>query len=88
LRSEVTFGPTGRIVCTVLVVAPALFGIFVSAVFFIFGVLWLFIVPLGLRDIWRAVRVPGAQPPIVIPPEPKPPGPGESIQERKLPRRW
>lgn len=88
LRSEVTFGPVGRVVCTVLLIAPVVFGIFVSAVFFVFGVLWLFIVPMGLRDIWRAVRVPGAPPPIVIPEEPKPPAPGESIQDREIPRRW
>ncbi|HWA67979.1 MAG TPA: hypothetical protein VG899_16565 [Mycobacteriales bacterium] len=88
LRSEITFGPAGRIVATVLVVAPALFGIFVSADFFIFGVLWLFIVPMALRDIWRRVKVPDAESPIVIPEEPKAPAPGESIQDRKPPARW
>jgi hypothetical protein len=88
LSSEVTFGPVGRVVCTVLLIAPVVFGIFVSAVFFIFGVLWLFIVPMGLRDIWRAVRVPGASPPIVLPPEVSPPAAGESIHDRKPPGRW
>ena len=88
LSSEVTFGPVGRVVLTVLILAPAIFGIFVSAVFFIFGVLWLFIVPIALRDIWRAVRVPGTGDPLDIPPEPTPPKPGESIQDRRLPHRW
>jgi hypothetical protein len=44
-------------------------------------VLWLFIVPMGLRDIWRAVRVPGASPPIVIAEQPHPPEPDEDHHE-------
>ena len=88
LRSEITFGPTGRIVCTVLLIVPVLFGIFYSVFFLIAAAIWLFIVPMALRDVWRAVRVPGAEPAIVIPPDPKPPAPGESIHDRKMPRRW
>jgi hypothetical protein len=88
LRSEVTFGPIGRIVCTILLIAPVLFGIFYSVFFLVAGFIWLFIVPLGLRGIWRAVRNPHAPPTLVLPPEPAPPGPGESLHDRRPPQRW
>jgi len=88
ISSEVTLGPVGRIVLTVVVLAPAIFGIFVSAVFFIFGVLWLFIVPMALRDIWRAVHIPGTGKPIDFPQDPTPPAPGESLHDRRPPQRW
>jgi hypothetical protein len=87
-RSEVTFGPIGRIVCTALLIAPILFALFYSVFFLIAAVIWLFVLPVALRDVWRAVKVRGTAEPIVMPPELEPPAPGESINDRKPPTRW
>lgn len=48
---------------------------------------WLVIVPLVMRDVWRKNRSHDDSP-IVLPPELKPPEPGESIHDRKAPPRW
>lgn len=56
--TAVSFGPTGRIVLTLLLLLPSLW-------FLLFGlagplgfVLWTFVVlPLALRDVWRRVGV-------------------------------
>ena len=56
-RSEITFGPLGRVVITVALLAPVWFGIFYSAFFLVFAALWaFFIIPLAYRDVWRKVR--------------------------------
>jgi hypothetical protein len=75
-------------VCTVLLITPVVFGLFFNVFFIVAAAIWLFILPIALRDVWRAVRTSDDPPPVVIPPEPKPPGPGESILDRKPPRRW
>jgi hypothetical protein len=60
----------------------------IFVVYFLFAIpLWIFIVPMVLRDVWRKTREP-KEPPIVIPPEPGELPPGESIFDRKPPSRW
>ena len=88
LRSEITYGPTGRVVWTVLILAPVIFVVFFSAVFLVAGVIWLFVVPIALRDVWRAVKDRRQPPPIIIPADPQPLRPGESIHDRDVPGRW
>ena len=53
-RSEITFGPVGRVVCTVLVLLPIPWLLF-SLFFGLLGALIYIIlfVPWALRDIWR-----------------------------------
>ncbi|HTY71151.1 MAG TPA: hypothetical protein VMI11_01865 [Actinomycetes bacterium] len=56
-HSEVTFGLTGRIVMTVLLLAPlGLFAFAIAAGFGIVGMgIWaVVVVPWGLRDIWKS----------------------------------
>jgi hypothetical protein len=55
-KSDVTFGPVGRVVCTLLVVAVGGWFLTVS----IFGLIgaalwWLVVTPWALRDLWRPV---------------------------------
>jgi hypothetical protein len=84
-RSEVTFGPIGRIIATAVVLVP----IFYSVFFLVAAVLWAFLIlPMATRDIWRRVRTDDVPPALVIPPEPGPLAPGESINDRVVPRRW
>ncbi|HEX3708162.1 MAG TPA: hypothetical protein VHV76_16160 [Mycobacteriales bacterium] len=95
-RSEVTFGPVGRLLWTLACGAIAVFPIWkaitagwIWVALYLGGIPLLFVLfPLAMRDIWRPVRDPSATPSIVLPPEPTPPAPGESIQERKAPHRW
>jgi hypothetical protein len=55
--SEVTFGPVGRVVVTVLLFAPVWFGIFYSVFFLVAAAIWLiWVLPLAYRDVWRRVR--------------------------------
>ncbi|MGI4894138.1 MAG: hypothetical protein ACRYF3_03375 [Janthinobacterium lividum] len=55
--SEVTFGPIGRIVCTLLLLVPVYPALSFSPVA---GISYLFVLlPWGLRDVWRRVRVNG-----------------------------
>jgi hypothetical protein len=87
--SEVAFGPVGRIVATLLVLIPILFAIFVNVFFLIAAAIWaFFVLPRAMRDIWRRTSTSPAQPPIIIPPEPGPIPPGESINDRTPPARW
>lgn len=88
LRSEVTFGPVGRVVWTIVLVAPILFALFYSVFFIVAAAIWAFILPMGLRDIWRKVKNPDYEEPIVLPPETPPLKDGESVHDRKMPRRW
>jgi len=56
-RSEVTFGPVGRVVVTILLLIPVWFGVFYSVFFLVAAAIWgLWIVPLAYRDVWRKVR--------------------------------
>jgi hypothetical protein len=88
-RSEVTFGPVGRLVATVVVMVPIVFAIFYSVFFIIAAAIWaLTLMPWALRDIWRRTYVGTAEPSIVLPPEPAPLTPGESILDRQPPARW
>lgn len=88
LKSEVTYGPVGRVVWTIILVAPVLFGIFYSIFFLVAGVIWAFIVPLAFRGLWQKVKNPEYEPPIVLPPETPPLKPGESLHDRRPPPRW
>ena len=60
VRSDVTFGPVGRIVVSLLMLVPLWWFIAYAGVFGIVGVpIWLVkVLPWGLRDIWRPVRLP------------------------------
>lgn len=59
-RSVVTFGPVGRVVATVLAVAPLWWLVFGAGVLGIVGAaMWLFFVlPRALADIWRPALLP------------------------------
>lgn len=93
-----SFGPVGRIVLTVLAVLPVwwLYGANVVSLAFHFQIgfffgafIWtIFVVPALLRDVWKRVPNHDAPAELVLPPEPKPLAPGESIQDRKGPSRW
>lgn len=58
-RSDVTFGPVGRVVASLLMLVPLWWFIKYAGVFGIVGVpIWLVkVLPWGLRDIWRPVKV-------------------------------
>jgi hypothetical protein len=56
-RSEVSFGPAGRVVVTILLFVPVWFGIFYSVFFLVAAAIWLFcVIPMAYRDVWRKVR--------------------------------
>jgi hypothetical protein len=61
-RSAVTFGPVGRIVLTVVLLAIPAFLLWVSLAWILFDGIYLFFVVPALRDVWQAVRVPVAAP--------------------------
>jgi hypothetical protein len=57
-KSDVTFGPTGRIVSTVLLILPLLFfvgaGLFTMDPFVLVGaVIWGVLTVKGLRQVWQ-----------------------------------
>ncbi|MFZ0324205.1 MAG: hypothetical protein WAN48_08755 [Actinomycetes bacterium] len=59
-KSDVTFGPVGRVVSTVLLVLPMLFfvatGLFTMDPFVLVGAaIWFFFMVTGLRHVWRPV---------------------------------
>ncbi|HVW82140.1 MAG TPA: hypothetical protein VHB69_14505 [Mycobacteriales bacterium] len=61
----------------------------IFVVYYLFAIpIWVIIVPLVLRDVWRKNRIPPPEPPIVLPPEPPAVSPEESIQSRRPPTRW
>lgn len=59
VRSDVTFGPVGRIAVSLLMLVPLWWFIAYAGVFGIVGVpIWLVkVLPWALRDIWRPVRL-------------------------------
>jgi hypothetical protein len=95
--SEVTFGPVGRVVVTVLLFAPVWFGIFYSVFFLVAAAIWMFILPMALHQIWQPVRTcdetawpllgPDPTQP-TVPAEPAALAPAESLLERSAPSRW
>lgn len=94
-RSEVTFGPVGRIVTTLLLLVPLWWFFSYAGIFGIVGVvIWLTkVLPWGLRDIWRPVKVPAndadmirARHDLLQQSEAAPPH--GSINEQATPSRW
>lgn len=56
--THVTFGPVGRLIATlVLCGIPILVLAALGPPAILFAGIWLLFTPLGLRDIWRPVRV-------------------------------
>ena len=51
-RSQVTFGPVGRVAVTLLLFVPVWFGISATMVFLVPAAIWLFILPMALHHIW------------------------------------
>ena len=61
-KSHTSFGPTGRVVATVLLLLPLVVFAFTlaSGVGIVGAGIWLFVVmPLGLRDIWKKAPLTG-----------------------------
>jgi len=64
-KTATTFGPLGRIACTVALVVPfivfVLLGVFTGGLVLAAPVIWGFVImPWGLRDTWRAGSVPAS----------------------------
>ena len=62
-RSVVTFGPTGRVVATGLMLLPLWWLVFYAGVFGLAAsFMWLIVVlPRALRDIWRPAVLPSTE---------------------------
>jgi hypothetical protein len=60
VRSDVTFGPVGRVVVSLLMLVPMWwFIVYGSVGAVVFLPIWLVkILPWALRDIWRPVKLP------------------------------
>ena len=95
--SEVTFGPVGRIVATLIVVGVVWWLNQMLGIFFLaFGGAYMTqFLPEALRDIWRPVRMPPTEQDVIraraeaMRLEEQPPTPPESpIAERDVPTRW
>jgi hypothetical protein len=84
-RSEVTFGPVGRIAVTMLLFVPVWFGIFFNVFFLVAAAIWMFVLPMALHQIWQPVRACDEPAWPVIPAEP---ATTESQMERTAPARW
>jgi len=61
-KSDVTFGPVGRVVASVLMVLPLLFllgtGVFTADPFeFIGAVIWSLLMVTGFRHVWQPVKL-------------------------------
>jgi hypothetical protein len=93
--SAVTFGPVGRMVASLLLLLPLWWFINYAGVFGLVGaVIWILkILPWGLRDVWRPVRVPANEADVIraraemmqgadTPPD------APSINERPALKRW
>ena len=53
VKSDISFGPLGRIALTILLFLPVLWGLMFSLVS---AALWLFVVyPLALRSVWKRI---------------------------------
>ncbi len=87
LRSEVTFGPVGRVAWTLVLLVPIVFALFYNFFFIIAAAIWMAVVPMAMQDVWRKVKRPDYE---TIPEiaEPKTLQPGESLHERVTPKRW
>jgi hypothetical protein len=64
-KTATTFGPLGRVACTVALVVPfivfVLLAIFTGGLVLAAPVIWGFVImPWGLRDTWRAGHVPAS----------------------------
>jgi len=62
-KTPTTFGPVGRIVCTVLLILPLPLLILWTVISGGFGIMGLgawagVIMPMGLRDVWKAGSLP------------------------------
>jgi hypothetical protein len=56
-RSEVTFGPAGRVCVTILLFVPVWFGIFFNVFFLVAAAIWMFVLPMALHQVWQPVRI-------------------------------
>jgi 4-hydroxybenzoate polyprenyltransferase len=58
-RTQITFGPVGRIVATTLIVGPAVvMALLPGGAGWAGAAIWgVLVVPIGLRDVWRRGRV-------------------------------
>jgi hypothetical protein len=94
--STISYGPIGRVlwtlVCLVIAIYPiwkAITSGWIWVVLYLGGIPLLFVIfPLVMRDVWKKVPNPDYEQPIALPPETPPLRPGESLHERKSPRRW
>ncbi len=91
--SEVTFGPVGRVVVTIVLFVPVWFGIFYSVFFLVAAAIWLIgVVPLAYRDVWRRVRLaPTDADQLTTTYDqsfPDDGGPRTDISTRAMPSRW
>lgn len=62
-KTPTTFGPLGRVLCTIFLVVPliplAIVAVFTGGFEAGGAVVWgLFIMPLGLRDVWKVGTIP------------------------------
>jgi hypothetical protein len=61
----------------------------IFVVYYLFAIpICVMIAPLVLRDVWKKVRNPDHEPGLVLPADPQPLRPGESIHDRDVPGRW
>jgi hypothetical protein len=85
--SAYTYGPVGRVVATVLVAAPVVYGLVFDIFFLIAGSLLLPVAVVALRHIWAPVPIRRSSP--AVPPFASPAHmDGNSILKREGARRW
>jgi hypothetical protein len=84
-RSEVTFGPIGRVLATAAVVVPMVFMLLFSVFFLVAGLLLMPVALMALKQIWRPVQIGEVRLPAPIAPD-QPTAP--SIMDRDAPQRW
>ena len=89
--TEITFGPVGRVVMTGALLLPVLFFLSGGMLGVVGLVIWVgFVLPRGLRDVWREVPRPGQvredRAHLMAPREDSPDDVG--ITDREPPRRW
>jgi len=95
-KSTVTYGPVGRMMWTVVFLIIAIWPLWqaitvgwIWVVLYLGGIPMLFVIfPLVMRDVWKKAPNPDFEPPLELPPEPPPLAPGESLHDRRPPRRW
>lgn len=95
-RSTITFGPIGRVAWSIALFVVAFYPILVALRY---GYIWiclyvggipmlLVLYPLAMRDVWKKVRNPDYEPPIVLTTDRPTLREGESLHDRRPPRRW